>query len=192
MMRVDLPTSLMPGGTLEFEVRYSFPILNSRIQRSRSCYELLPETNYPIYEIAQWFPRMAAYTDVNGWQHKQFLGKRRVHARVRRLRGRAHRARRSRRRARPGELQNATEVLSAAQRERLGRRRPRRTRCFIVTPEEALANEKERPAVARRPGVQREERARLRLGSKPRKFIWDAMGAPVHDLHGKIPTPRWR
>ena len=28
-----------------------------------------------IYEMAQWFPRMSVYDDVNGWQTEQFLGR---------------------------------------------------------------------------------------------------------------------
>ena len=40
----------------------------------RSGYELFPEDGNYVYTIAQWFPRMAVYDDVNGWQNKQFLG----------------------------------------------------------------------------------------------------------------------
>ena len=41
--------------------------------RARSGYEILDD-GMPIYEIAQWFPRMAPYTDNDGWQNKQFKG----------------------------------------------------------------------------------------------------------------------
>ena len=37
-------------------------------------YEHFKKDGNDIFEIAQWFPRLAAYTDVNGWHHKQFLG----------------------------------------------------------------------------------------------------------------------
>ena len=40
----------------------------------RTGYESFPKDGNDIFEIAQWFPRFAAYTDVNGWHHKQFLG----------------------------------------------------------------------------------------------------------------------
>ena len=48
--------------------------INDRmLEQARSGYELFPEDGNYVYTIAQWFPRMAVYDDVNGWQNKQFL-----------------------------------------------------------------------------------------------------------------------
>lgn len=75
MMRVDLPTELLSGESLAFEVEWSFPIIDVRVGHQRSNSEFLESDNAAIVEMAQFFPRMAAYTDVNGWQHKAFLGR---------------------------------------------------------------------------------------------------------------------
>ena len=39
------------------------------------CKEYLEKDQNYLYEMAQWFPRMAVYDDVNGWQHKQYIGR---------------------------------------------------------------------------------------------------------------------
>ena len=41
----------------------------------RSGYEYFEEEGNSIYTIAQFFPRMAVYNEVEGWQNKQFLGR---------------------------------------------------------------------------------------------------------------------
>ena len=43
--------------------------------RARGGKEFFEKDGNYIYEMAQWYPRLAAFTDVNGWQHKQFLGR---------------------------------------------------------------------------------------------------------------------
>ena len=75
MMRIDLPEPLKPGATFEFSIDWEHNIVDESRIWSRGGYEWFAKDKNAIYEIAQWFPRMAAYTDVTGWQHKQFLGK---------------------------------------------------------------------------------------------------------------------
>ena len=41
----------------------------------RSGYEYFPKDDNYSYTIAQFYPRMAVYDDVEGWQNKQFLGR---------------------------------------------------------------------------------------------------------------------
>ena len=41
----------------------------------RSGYEYFEDEGNSIYTIAQFFPRMAVYNEVEGWQNKQFLGR---------------------------------------------------------------------------------------------------------------------
>jgi len=74
MMRVDRPSPLAPGKSFAFSLDWSYKINNSKRISGRTGAEYFPKDGNWLYEIAQWFPRMAAYTDVNGWQHKQFLG----------------------------------------------------------------------------------------------------------------------
>ena len=75
MMRIDLPFPLKPGKSMHFSVAWSYNIIDAQLIRARSGYEYFPEDDNFIYEMAQWFPRMAAYTDDRGWHHKQFLGR---------------------------------------------------------------------------------------------------------------------
>ena len=74
MMRVDLPRPLAPNQNTTFAVDWNYNINDARRINARTGYEFFPRDSNYIYEIAHWFPRMAAYNDVNGWQHKQFLG----------------------------------------------------------------------------------------------------------------------
>jgi len=74
MMRVDPPQPLKPGGKFVIKIKYSFNI-NDRLKLGgRSGYEYFEEDDNYLYTMAQFFPRMAVYNDVEGWQNKQFLG----------------------------------------------------------------------------------------------------------------------
>jgi hypothetical protein len=67
MMRIDLPSPLPPrGGAVTISMRYSFRVPehgSDRMGRDSS-----------LYEIAQWYPRMAVYDDVRGWNTDPYLG----------------------------------------------------------------------------------------------------------------------
>ncbi|HEY3118818.1 MAG TPA: hypothetical protein VGK54_18915, partial [Chloroflexota bacterium] len=66
MMYVDLAEPIPPGGSTAFEIAYGFNIPEhgaDRMGREGS-----------LYEIAQWYPRMAVYDDVHGWNTDQYLG----------------------------------------------------------------------------------------------------------------------
>src|SRR4051812_46019212 len=66
MMYVELAKALAPGGSTALQVAYSFNIPEhgaDRMGRDGS-----------LYEIAQWYPRMAVYDDVHGWNTDQYLG----------------------------------------------------------------------------------------------------------------------
>lgn len=75
MMRIDLDTPLQPGATFSFNIKWWYNINNYMIDRDRSGYEHFPKDGNNLYIIAQFFPRMAVYNDVDGWQHMQFWGR---------------------------------------------------------------------------------------------------------------------
>jgi hypothetical protein len=75
MMRIDLDTPLQPGATFSFNIKWWYNINNYLIDRDRSGYEHFPKDGNNLYIIAQFFPRMAVYNDVDGWQHMQFWGR---------------------------------------------------------------------------------------------------------------------
>ncbi|HET6796436.1 MAG TPA: M1 family metallopeptidase [Gemmatimonadales bacterium] len=65
-MRVDLPRPLASGGSLDIEVAWHFTVPDygaGRMGRDGS-----------LYEIAQWYPRLAVYDDVRGWNHEPYIG----------------------------------------------------------------------------------------------------------------------
>jgi len=74
MMRVEMPGNLMPGGKFVFSIKWWYNVNDHVIDRARSGYEKYEDGNNG-YIIAQFFPRMAVYSDVEGWQNSQFWGR---------------------------------------------------------------------------------------------------------------------
>ena len=173
MMRIDLPQPLKPGQRLSFGIDWSYNITESKILGGRSGYEKFDDKN-DLFEIAQWFPRMAAYYDVYGWQHKQFLGAGEFTLEfgdydVQVTVPADHIV------ASTGELQNPDAVLTAAQRDRLKQARTATKPVVIVTQAEAEAKEKTR-ADGTRTWHFKAKNVRDFAFASSRKFIWDAQG----------------
>lgn len=74
MMRVDLPTLLKSGEQYSFSIKWDYTIPDHTTDRARSGYEFFQKDGNRAYVIAQFFPRMAVYNDVEGWQNHQFWG----------------------------------------------------------------------------------------------------------------------
>ncbi|HIP49691.1 MAG TPA: M1 family peptidase [Lutibacter sp.] len=75
MMRLDLSQTLAANTKIVFKIKWWYNINNYMIARGRSGYEHFDKDGNNLYIIAQWFPRMAVYNDVEGWQNKQYLGR---------------------------------------------------------------------------------------------------------------------
>ena len=73
MMRIDLPQPLKSNAQISFSIKWNYNIPDHVVKRSRSGYEEFEDGNR-AYVIAQFFPRMAVYNDVEGWQNHQFWG----------------------------------------------------------------------------------------------------------------------
>lgn len=73
-MRVDLASPLKSGEKFSFDIKWWYNIPNHTIDRARSGYEYFEKDGNRSYVIAQFFPRMAVYSDVEGWQNHQFWG----------------------------------------------------------------------------------------------------------------------
>ncbi len=174
MMRVDLPAPLASGQRTTLRVGFAFNVLLEILNDSRGGYEYFPDTDTALYFLAQWYPRVAAYTDYAGWQHKQFLGSGEFTLEfgdfdVAITVPADHIV------AATGELQNPEAVLSAKQQQRLAQARQSTQRpVFIVTPEEALENEKE-PSKDSKTWVFHADNVRDFAWSSSNKYIWDAM-----------------
>lgn len=74
MMRIDLPTPLKSKEKIEINIKWWYLINNYRVDGGRSGYEHFDSDGNNLYVIAQFYPRMAVYNDVEGWQNMQFWG----------------------------------------------------------------------------------------------------------------------
>ena len=182
MMRIDLVKALKPGSKIVFNIRWAFNILDQAAIGSRGGFEHFkgknkgknPNKDSHIFFLAQWFPRMVAYTDYAGWQHKAFLGRGEFtlefgnyEVAITVPEGHIVSA--------TGELTNPNDVLTKVQRRRLAKANTSKP-TFVVTPEEALANEnRARDAEKTQTWNFKAERIRDFAWASSRKFIWDAM-----------------
>ena len=74
MMRIDLPKPIRAGEVFAFSIDWNYNINDRMRLGGRSGYEYFETDKNYLYTIAQYYPRLAAYMDYSGWQHKQFLG----------------------------------------------------------------------------------------------------------------------
>ncbi len=174
MMRIDLPQALQPGKRVELHIDWSHNIIDADLNRARGGHEYFKKDKNYIYEIAQWYPRMVAYTDYTGWQNKQFLGRGEFTLefgdyRVEITVPADHIV------AAAGELQNSNEILTEQQRKRLEEGKISGQLSFIVTPEEAKAAQdaKNKPK-DKKTWVFSAKNVRDFAWASSRKFIWDA------------------
>ena len=177
MMRIALPQPLAPAGRVELVIAWHYTIREITVYSGRTGFELVKgDPTNPIYTIAHWYPRLAAYSDRYGWHVHQYLGEEFAlefgDFRVRLTVPADHVV------AATGELQNAAAVCTPAQRERLAAARTAVTPVFIVTLDEAKAAEKGRSA-----GTKTWEFAARDVRdfafACSRKYCWDAQGTPV-------------
>ncbi|MDG1055435.1 MAG: M1 family metallopeptidase, partial [Schleiferiaceae bacterium] len=172
---------LRQGQKFSFKIKWWFNINDRMDIGGRSGYEYFEEEDNYLYTIAQFFPRMAVYNDVEGWQNKQFLGQGeftlpfgdyKVDITV----PSDHIV------ASTGELTNASRILSSKQRARLAKaKKSYDDPVIIVTQEEAEAAEKNK-ATSTKTWTFEAENVRDFAFATSRKFIWDAQAV---DISGK-------
>ncbi|MAX36087.1 MAG: aminopeptidase [Gimesia sp.] len=177
MMRIDLPRPLETGQSTQVSIDWSYLVNDSQSRPARTGYEYFEEDKNFLYEIAHWYPRMVAYTDNSGWQHKQFLGRGEFTLEFGNFLTRItvpddHIV------AASGLLQNPVEVLTPEQRTRLDQAKNANKPMFIVTPEEAKKNEAS-PSTGKKTWVFQADQVRDFAFASSRKFIWDAQGHQV-------------
>jgi len=184
MLRIDLEEPLAAGADFVFKIAWSYLINDCKRINARTGYEFFEEDGNCIYTIAQWFPRMAAYTDYAGWINKQFLGTGEFtlefgNYTVRLTVPDDHLV------AATGALQNADKVLTATQLERLKKAQSEMKQpMFIVTPEEAKAAEQGKPK-GKKTWVFQADNVRDFAFASSRKFAWDAMAVEGAQVNGK-------
>jgi len=165
MMRIDLESPLAArGGTLDLGLQYSFAIPDHGSDRMGR--------DSTLYEIAQWFPRMAVYDDVRGWNTDPYLGQGEFYLdygdityAVTVPTGYVV--------AGSGILQNRSEVLTPSQIERLDRATHSPNVIQIITADEASAARK-RTIAGTKTWRFRAERVRDVAWAAAPDFRWDA------------------
>lgn len=177
MMRIDLPSPVKSGQSVSFSIDWNYLITE---YYGRSGYEFFEKDGNANYFIAHWFPRMAVYNDVYGWQHKQFLGQGEFtlnfgNYKVEITAPNDHVVGAS------GELQNPTKVLSATQLKRWEQAKSATRPVLLVSQEEAEKAEKGKPT-GKKTWIFKADNVRDFAFTSSRKFIWDAMQV---DVEGK-------
>ena len=174
-MRITLDEPLEAGGeTLQLSLDFAFTQAKYGADRHGRLEEEVAEGT--VYEFAQWYPRMAVYDDVHGWNTLPYLGQGEFyleygdfelnltvpHDYVV---------------AASGTLQNPEEVLTDTQRDRLDEARSSRETVHIITEDEV-------GTAATRPTddgtltwTYRAENVRDVAWAASDAFIWDAANA---------------
>lgn len=173
VMRIDLPAPLTPDQEFTFNIDWNYNIVGGKTLNARGGKELYDDGNY-VYFISQWFPRLATYTDADGWGTKQFLGAGEFSLEfgdydVEITVPSDHIV------GSTGTLQNPDAVLTPAQRERLIEAKSAEAPIFIVTADEAKANQAGKPQ-GNKTWHFRAENVRDFAFASSRKFVWDAQG----------------
>jgi len=196
MMRIDLPAPLAPNQTFVFSLDWNYTVNDGEIVDGRTSYEYFPRDKNYIYTIAQWFPRMAAYNDTSGWQHKQYLGSGEFTLEfgdylVRLTAPNDHVV------SATGVLQNPAQVLKPEWIRRLKQAETVREPLKIITNEEAKLNEAGKPT-GKKTWIFKADNVRDFAFASSRKFVWDAQGHSVggnkvmaQSLYPNEASPLW-
>ena len=174
-MRIDLESPLRPGESFSFRVAWAFNIQDESLSFRHGRRKL--KSDEYVYHIAQWYPRMCAYYDQEGWQVKPYIGQGEFALEfgsfvveitvpedyvV----------------AATGELTNAEEVLSARMRNRLDEARSSDRVVEVVTSKEA-EEKLEKKASGKKTWIFKAEQVRDFAFGASRAYIWDAMGVEI-------------
>lgn len=197
MMRIDLPKSLKSGEKYSFKIKYWYNI-NDRLKLGgRSGYEYFKEDDNYLYTIAQFFPRMCAYNDIEGWQNNQFLGSgeftlifgdHKVSITV----PSDHLV------AATGTLQNIDKVLNTAHLANYKKAEKEFVHPVIIASQAEAEEREKQKSKTKKTWIFKAENVRDFAFASSRKFIWDAMNVKIGDktsmamsMYPKEGNPLW-
>ena len=177
MLRINLSKPLLPNSSISFKVKWWYNINDRMAVGGRSGYEYFEKDKNYLYTIAQFFPRMCVYNDVEGWQNKQFLGRGEfalpfgdydvsITVPSDHIVGAT------------GELQNGNSVLTAEQRKRFEKAKLADSPIMVVTQDEAEKKEKSKEKGLKTWNFKATNVRDFAFASS-RKFIWDAQAVKV-------------
>lgn len=179
LMRIDLAPPVGPGEQTTFSISWSHNITETETFFGRGGYEHFEEDGNDIFQISQWYPRMAVYSDDEGWHQKNFMGRSEFTLEfgdfdVEITVPEDHIV------ASTGVLQNPSDVLTDTQRERLEDAADAKSPVMIVTESEAILNEAE-GSNRKKTWHFKAENVRDFAWASSRKFQWDAQGYETRD-----------
>ena len=177
MMRIELPVTLQPGQKFRFKINWWYNISDRLTIGGRGGYEYFPEDGNYLYTMAQWYPRMAVYSDFQGWQNKQFTGsgefaltfgdfKVSMNVPADHVVGAT------------GQCANYAQTLTAAQLKRWNSAQSSAQPVEVVTLDEVKQTMKSH-ATARKTWVFHAENVRDFAWVSSRRIVWDAMSTQI-------------
>jgi hypothetical protein len=180
MMRINLTTPLPSGATFEFKIKWWYNINNHRTQGGRSGYEHFPDGNNN-YVIAQFYPRMCVYDNVEGWQNDQFWGRSEFALEfgdftVNITTPEDHVL------GATGVLLNEKEVLTRKQLKKLAEAKKSFDKIVIIQSQEEAEKVEKKRATKTKTWKFKATNVRDYAFASSRKFIWDGMAV---DINGK-------
>ena len=197
MMRIHLPKPLASGKKFKFHIKWWYNINNHVPRRDRSGYEHFPEDGNNLYVIAQFYPRLAVYNNVEGWQNMQFWGRSEFALefgdfKVNITTPKDHILNAT------GVLKNPKQVLTKTQFKRFKEAQTSFDKpVLIVTQEEAIAAENKRNNETKTWQFDAKNVRDFAFASS-RKFIWDGMAVDIagksvmaYSLYPKEGNPLW-
>ena len=197
MMRIDLPSTLNPGQRFVFKLDWNYRIPDKATRPGRGGYEYFAEDDNNLYSISQFYPRMAVYSDFQGWQTLQFTGGAEFaltfgNFKVSITVPSDHVI------AATGECQNYKNVLSAAQYNRWQQAQTAKQPVEVVTLDEALQASKTK-STSKETWVYKADNVRDFAFNSSRRFVWDAMATNIEgkkvmsmSYYGKEAYPLYR
>ena len=197
MMRVDLPNPIKSGQEFNFSIKWWYKINNHVPSRDRSGYEYFSEDDNRAYVIAQFFPRLAVYNDIEGWQNYQFWGNGEFALNfgdydVKITVPDDHIMEAT------GELQNAKEVLLKSELQRYKKAANSFDKPVIIVSEEEVREKEKRKSNGKSTWHFVAKNVRDFAFASSRKFIWDMMAVKIggkniiaSSLYPKEGNPLW-
>ncbi len=197
MMRVDLPNPIKSGQVFNFSIKWWYKINDHVPARDRSGYEYFSEDDNRAYVIAQFFPRLAVYNDVEGWQNYQFWGNGEFALNfgdydVKITVPDDHIMEAT------GELQNPKDVLSKSELQRYKKAANSFDRPVVIISEEEVIEKEKKKSDGKNTWHFLAKNVRDFAFASSRKFIWDMMAVKIggkniiaSSLYPKEGNPLW-
>lgn len=168
-MQIRLPKSIKPGGdVIKIKIDYSFTLPEYGADRCG----ILKTKNGNIFAVAQWYPRMCVFDDVEGWNTLPYLGPSEFYLEygdfdVNITAPASHIV------VCGGELLNEAEVLTPSQLSRMAQAK-KSDKTVMIRTEAEVTDPASRPAGATLTWHYKISNARDVAWASSKSFIWDA------------------